>query len=49
MKNKWDRRDRKEKTKKKFKSYANNKKSVTLLADIIFKIIKKGSDGSTKH
>jgi len=37
MKNKWDRRDRKEKTKKKFKSYANNKKSVTLLADIIFK------------
>ncbi len=37
MKDKWDRRDRKQKNKKKFKNYSNNIKSVTMLADIIFK------------
>jgi|TARA_A100001515_G_scaffold129782_1_gene116642 hypothetical protein len=37
MKKKWQRRDQKEKNKKKFKDYTNNKKSVTILADIIFR------------
>ena len=34
---KWKRRERKQKNKKKFKDYTNNKKSVTLLADIVFR------------
>jgi len=34
---KWKRRDKKQKNKKKFKDYTNNKKSVTLLADIVFR------------
>ncbi len=42
MKDKWDRRDRKQKNKKKFKNYSNNIKSVTMLADIIFKWSKDG-------
>ena len=37
MKYKWDRRDRKQKNKKKFKNYSNNIKSVTMLSEIIFK------------
>ena len=37
MKDKWQRREQKQKNKKKFKDYTNNKKSVTLLSDIIFK------------
>jgi len=37
MRNKWSRRERKQKNKKKFKDYANNKKSVTLLAEIVFR------------
>ena len=37
MKTKWDRRDQKNKNKKKFKDFISNKKSVTLLSDIIFK------------
>ncbi len=42
MKKKWQRRDQKEKNKKKFKDYTNNKKSVTILADIIFRRKKDG-------
>ena len=34
---KWKRRDKKQKNKKKFKDYTNNKKSVTLLAEIVFR------------
>tara|TARA_E500000318_G_C3360214_1_gene134392 strand:- start:78 stop:215 length:138 start_codon:yes stop_codon:yes gene_type:complete len=34
---KWKRRERKQKNKKKFKDYTNNKKSVTLLAEIVFR------------
>ena len=34
---KWKRRQRKQKNKKKFKDYTNNKKSVTLLAEIVFR------------
>ena len=43
MKTKWDRRD--QKNKKKFKDYTNNKKSVTILADIIFR--RKKDDKSS--
>ena len=42
MKDKWDRRDKKQNNKKKFKNYSNNIKSVTMLADIIFKWSKDG-------
>jgi|TARA_R100001460_G_scaffold1954_1_gene6816 hypothetical protein len=41
MKAKWDRREQKQKNKKKFKDYKNNKKSVTLLAEIFFRSNKK--------
>jgi|TARA_R100001163_G_scaffold59665_1_gene48543 hypothetical protein len=37
MRSKWKRREQKRKNKKKFKDYTNNKKSVTILADIIFR------------
>tara|TARA_R100001443_G_scaffold26551_1_gene39794 strand:+ start:243 stop:380 length:138 start_codon:yes stop_codon:yes gene_type:complete len=42
MGNKWQRREQKQKNKKKFKDYTNNKKSVTILADIIFRRKKDG-------
>ena len=42
MKDKWKRREQKQKNKKKFKDYTNNKKSVTLLSNIIFKWSKDG-------
>ena len=37
MKTKLDRRDQKNKNKKKFKDFISNKKSVTLLAEIVFR------------
>ena len=45
MKDKWQRREQKQKNKKKFKDYTNNKKSVTILADIIFR--RKKDDKSS--
>ena len=43
---KWKRREKKQKNKKKFKDYTNNKKSVILLGEIIFR--RKDNDKSRK-
>ena len=43
---KWKRRDKKQKNKKKFKDYTNNKKSVILLGELIFR--RKDNDKSRK-
>tara|TARA_R100000687_G_C6370927_1_gene127989 strand:- start:318 stop:458 length:141 start_codon:yes stop_codon:yes gene_type:complete len=46
MKDKWQHRERKRKNKKKFKDYANNIKSVTMLAYTVFGTrIKKTKKG----
>ena len=44
---KWKRRDKKQKNKKKFKDYTNNKKSVTLLGELIFR--RNENDKSKKN
>ena len=44
---KWKRRDKKQKNKKKFKDYANNKKSVILLGELIFR--RNENDKSKKN